>query len=79
MNIKKEFELKFDDDIKNSIELRFGGNVKRLIHEALILYEGWEMDNRGWIVEMEDGSILGFTTNHGGVCKWPSIQDTHSQ
>ena len=35
----------------------------KVISEFLILHEGWEMDNQGWV--LEDGSLR--ATNHGGL------------
>lgn len=34
----------------------------KIVHEFLILREGWEMDNYGWVTE--DGRI--WETSHGG-------------
>ena len=33
--------------------------------EFVILHDGWEMDNKGWI----DSDGNGWTTNHGRVCR----------
>ena len=46
------------------------GQVKVVLHTATLLHNGWELDNSGWIVEMEDGSKKALTTDHGGVCPW---------
>lgn len=46
------------------------GKVKKVIHTATLLYSGWEMDNEGWIVELEDGTRAALTTSHGGVYPW---------
>lgn len=47
-----------------------GYGEARIIHIATILHEGWEMDNRGYIVEFSGGSRLGLTTSHGGIYEW---------
>jgi hypothetical protein len=47
------------------------GEVSEIVHRATILREGWEMDNHGWVVRMNDGSFKGFTTSHGSLCPWP--------
>jgi hypothetical protein len=39
------------------------------IHSALVLHEGWEMDNELWVLENDDGSRELRTTNHGGERK----------
>lgn len=44
--------------------------IVRVLHEAMILHVGWEFDSKGWLVECEDGKIMGITTNHGSVCVW---------
>lgn len=38
----------------------------RLIHTATILRDGWEMDNRLWIIEGPHG-LFTASTNHGGI------------
>lgn len=43
--------------------------TKITIATAVVLHEGWEMDNEAWVVEDEDdGSRMLWTTNHGSVC-----------
>lgn len=50
---------------------RFSNKVpKELLLDATILHDEWELDNHGWIVRMEDDSIMAFTTNHGGIREW---------
>lgn len=44
--------------------------VKRIVREAVVLHEGWELDNRAWAVELEDGSIAVLCTNHGSIVEW---------
>lgn len=46
------------------------GTVKKILHAATILHADWEMDNKAWIVEMADGSVVALTTSHGGLCRW---------
>lgn len=46
----------------------FGKSAKRIVATGTILRAGWEMDNEAWAVEMHDGSIKLFSTNHGRVC-----------
>lgn len=58
-----------DIELANSEEKGFG-KVKAVLHTATLLYKGWEMDNHGWIVEIEDGSKLALTTSHGGLYRW---------
>ncbi len=53
------------------------GKIRKVLHKAIILHSGWEMDNEGWIVELEDGTIKGLTTSHGCICEW-SIYDVVS-
>lgn len=47
-----------------------GHSVKKILHEATILHNGWESDNYGWIVELENNRIVKITTSHGGHCVW---------
>jgi hypothetical protein len=54
---------------REQAEAKFG-KIAKILHTAIILQEGWELDNRGWLVEMETGCILALTTNHGGICLW---------
>ena len=35
------------------------------IYEAVVLHEGWEMDNLLWVVENDDGRRELRTTSHG--------------
>ena len=64
-------------DSRKSIELFAEKKVSKILHIMTILWDGWEMDNRGWVVEFEDGSIEAFTTSHGGICKF-SLKDIMS-
>lgn len=50
--------------------------IVNILHEATIMHVGWESDNKGWIVECEDGKIKALTTDHGSICQW-SGQDMH--
>lgn len=59
-----------EDKLKKLAEHNGFGKIAKVLHRATILREGWEMDNAGWIVEMEDGSALALTTSHGGLCEW---------
>lgn len=47
------------------------------IHKAVVLHEGWEMDNEMWVMEDSKGKRFAFTTSHGGRCKMSmtSIED----
>jgi hypothetical protein len=40
--------------------------VRRVIASATVLYEGWELDNVAWLVEMESGRRAIVMTSHGG-------------
>lgn len=42
------------------------GKIVKIIAKATVLHIGWEMDNECWLVEMSDGKLELFTTNHGG-------------
>lgn len=44
--------------------------VKKVLAEAVVLHEGWEMDNRAWKVELEDRSLAVLCTSHGEVIEW---------
>lgn len=48
-----------------AIELKGLGKIKRVIHEAVVLHRGWEMDNYVYLVEMEGGKKKIITTSHG--------------
>lgn len=38
----------------------------RLMHTATVLREGWEMDNKFWVIEGPCG-LFTANTNHGGI------------
>lgn len=59
-----------EKNLFSCIRSRFDVSPKRIVHTATILKEGWEMDNEGWVVELEDGSLAAYTTSHGGVYEW---------
>lgn len=44
-----------------------GFPVKQVLHTATIMHIGWESDNEAWLVELEDGSRVVLTTNHGMI------------
>ena len=44
--------------------------IRRILHIAMVLHKNWEMDNEGWIVELEDKTTAALTTSHGGLCEW---------
>jgi hypothetical protein len=41
----------------------------KTIHDFRVLHDGWEMDNRAWIMEDDNGERILYTTNHGVLCK----------
>jgi hypothetical protein len=47
--------------------LAAGFTVKQVLYKATIMHTGWESDNEAWLVELEDGSRVVLTTNHGSV------------
>ena len=49
-------------------------NVKEILHEATILREGREADNRAWLVKFNDGNIGMFSTDHGHVCQFSDAE-----
>lgn len=63
-----------DNSDINQAASRGLGRVKKILHTATLLYEGWEMDNKGWIVELDDGSRAALTTSHGGVYAWSKAE-----
>lgn len=44
--------------------------VAHVLFTVTLLRKGWEMDNVGWIVELEDGNSTALTTCHGFLCPW---------
>lgn len=48
------------------------GVITRVLCTAVVLHDGWEMDNEAWCVEFEDGTRGLMTTSHG----WPYILDS---
>jgi hypothetical protein len=46
---------------KNSIN-----PTDKIIHTFPVLYQGWECDATGWVMERRDGSRYIKMTNHGG-------------
>ena len=55
---------------RNQASTRGYGKVTAVLHTAKLLHDGWEMDNQGWIVELEDKRQIALTTDHGEVCVW---------
>lgn len=45
----------------------------KIIHTAVVLHAGWEMDNEAWVVE-KNGVRRAEFTNHGGHCAWSRKQ-----
>jgi hypothetical protein len=45
-----------------------------MIKKAVVLHQGWEMDNLAWVIKGEDGELKLMTTSHGSVCSM-SIED----
>jgi hypothetical protein len=41
---------------------------EKVVRYLPILQDGWELDNQAWIVQMVDGSLFAYTTNHGYPC-----------
>jgi hypothetical protein len=58
------------NQLNREAEYRGYGKIKEILHTVPILYAGWEADNVAWIVRMEDGTIKGFHTSHGGLYPW---------
>ena len=46
------------------------GKIAKILFEAPIMHIEWEMDAQAWIVEMDDGSIQAFSTNHVRIERW---------
>ena len=67
-----------DEFLIRQAEERGLGKITRVLCEATILYQGWEMDNKVWIIEMSDGSKCAFGTSHGGICLW-TLEDAKTK
>ncbi|MDA3877007.1 MAG: hypothetical protein PF483_07950 [Halothiobacillus sp.] len=50
------------------------GVVSKIIKVVPVLHKGWDMDNYGWLVRLEDGRYVALTTDHGRIVLW-SIED----
>ena len=59
-----------DNFLKQQAKERGFGDIVRIIYIATILYEGWEMDNKAWIVELSDGKKIALSTSHGSIVEW---------
>ena len=55
------------------------GAIDSVLRVALILHEGWDLDNMGWIVLMQDGRKLALTTNQGALCEWEKSDAVESR
>jgi len=44
--------------------------MEKVIYRFRILYDGWELDNEGWIVEDEKGKRTLRSTSHGTEFDW---------
>jgi hypothetical protein len=52
------------------IKEKYNVNPKEILFTVPILHIGWETDNDGWIVLLEDNTIASYTTDHGSLCEW---------
>ena len=43
-----------------------GRTIKKILSQATILHNGWELDNAAWAVEFTDGTKAIIATLHGG-------------
>lgn len=43
------------------------GTVKAVLCEAIVLHDGWDMDNTAWAVKFEDGTHAILMTSHGDL------------
>ena len=59
-----------DTHLIRTAEIKFNLKIVRIVQEIPILHSGWEMDNKGWLVELEGGKLQALTTNHGSLCLW---------
>lgn len=50
------------------------GKLDKILLDVPVMYRGWEMDNQGWIVLMNNGSLKALTTDHGELCEWTMEQ-----
>lgn len=50
--------------VGQSVENR---SITKVLAEAVVLHQGWEMDNRAWAVEFTDGSRAVLMTSHGSL------------
>lgn len=60
-----------NEELREQAKSKGFGTVKKILHTATILHNGWEMDNKAWLVEMEGGEVVALTTSHGGLREWP--------
>lgn len=53
------------DDNKMTFDGAKVPGYKATLFHFSVLFEGWEMDNDSWVVELEDGERAIVTTSHG--------------
>lgn len=41
----------------------------KILEKAVVLHEGWDMDNLIWISQDDDGNLKLLSTNHGRECE----------
>ena len=52
-----------------AIEKKYGP-IAEILCEVSIMHIDWELDNYGWVLRMETGAIMSFTTNHNSLQEW---------
>ena len=57
------------DELFVQIAKRGYGIPQKVIAAFEIPRVGWEMDNQGWVVWMENNTLRVFSTNHGSLCE----------
>lgn len=52
--------------MKNGYMILWGGEKAKIIFAFDVLWCGWELDSRAWVVETEHGKRKLIMSNHGG-------------
>jgi hypothetical protein len=68
--IRTEGDKDFTGKLRQNAKRQGVGKVKKTLHIAVFLHENREVNHRGWIVGLEDRSVVALTTNQDSLYRW---------
>ncbi len=70
MKLYNLVELNFMYTHSTLAKVTKGKTIVEILKTFTIMHVGWEMDNYGWIVKLNNGKNVAVTTNHGTLKLW---------